>query len=55
VKVFEASYQEGVTERTAGSDSQCTEVALLNSAGSDKDVLRHKNWKSTTQGRPQGC
>jgi hypothetical protein len=47
VKVFEASCQEGVTEY-CGSEYWCTEDALLNSADSDKDVLRHRT-ESTTQ------
>jgi hypothetical protein len=41
-EVFEASCQEGVTERVEVLNSQCTEDALLNSEESDKDVLRHR-------------
>jgi hypothetical protein len=63
LKVFEASYQEGVTERW-GFWEPCTEDALLNSEESDKDVLRHrtedqqlrkKTCEVTEHLRRQGC
>jgi hypothetical protein len=51
LKVFEASYQEGVTERW-GFWEPCTEDALLNSEESDKDVLRHRTEVNNSGRRP---
>jgi hypothetical protein len=37
------------------SEYWCTEDALLNSAESDKGVLRHRTEVNNSEGRPQGC